>query len=122
MMIERVVSWLRSRTHRPEPPTLSELLGLPPTTEIDIDGYRFRLRNVHGPEKCAGQVCVIHNRTDHPMRSWPVVWRGASGVARSCPHGDEHPDPDQASYWRDSGRGVLAIHGCDGCCRPLEKQ
>jgi len=69
-----------------------------------------RLRNVHAPTVCAGRPCVVHNPSDHHMRSWDQVWCQRKGIVeRQCPHGVGHPDPDQP------GDGV---HGCDGCCNP----
>jgi hypothetical protein len=66
------------------------------------------LRNVHSEERCAGEVCVMHNPSDHHMRDWPYNWRDDRGLMeRICPHGVGHPDPDV--------RGDLT-HGCDGCC------
>ena len=41
---------------------------------------------------------------------------------RICEHGIGHPDPDQVSYWQRWGKEALAIHGCDGCCRPEPSQ
>ena len=69
---------------------------------------------LHDKEKCAGQACTIHNRSDHSMRNFPQHWRGDRGIMeRTCPHGIGHPDPDewQIVNGKDSG-----THGCDGCC------
>lgn len=71
------------------------------------------LANVHPPERCAGQACVIHNPSDHHMRSWPLVWRGK--MERICPHGIGHPDPDESAYLKSMGYGG-GVHGCDRCC------
>lgn len=88
----------------------------PVVTEVD----GVRLVNVHDPSLCAGQACVIHNPTDHPMRSWELLWRGDRRIfERVCPvHGCGHPDPDQFDYWRSVGSFEWqAVHGCCGCCR-----
>lgn len=80
------------------------------TGGIDWDA----MENVHPREQCDGQPCVIHNPTDHHMRSWPAQWRhGKAMVERTCEHGVGHPDPDQKH-----APNVTGIHGCDGCCVP----
>lgn len=77
------------------------------------------LRDVHPAWTCEGRPCVIHNRSEHHMRSWPLLWRGDRQIfERLCPHGIGHPDPDQLPYWRSLGMEVEAVHGCDGCCSP----
>jgi hypothetical protein len=75
------------------------------------------LENVHPASACGGEHCVIHNPSDHHMRSWTVVWRGDKGVMeRMCPHEVGHPDPDDAAFMERTGRGHLTVHGCDMCC------
>jgi hypothetical protein len=77
------------------------------------------LVNVHKPEACEGQHCVIHNPSDHSMREWPLHWRGDRGIMeRKCPeHGIGHPDPDDMAYRRRAGKDDgEGIHGCCGCC------
>ena len=75
----------------------------------------------HGPAKCAGRPCCVHNPSDHHMRTWPQNWRGDRGLMeRTCPHGVGHPDPDDIAF-KAATRGERyahyeAIHGCDGCC------
>lgn len=77
------------------------------------------LVNIHPADRCAGRHCVVHNPSDHHMRSWLLNWRGDKGVMeRQCPHGVGHPDPDDATYQRSVGRDFLTVHGCDGCCSP----
>lgn len=67
-------------------------------------------RYMHAADKCAGEFCTIHNRSDHSMRSFPQQWRGDAGfMERICPHGIGHPDPDEIE--------VRLAHGCDGCCK-----
>lgn len=76
-----------------------------------------RLRDVHPETLCRGRVCVIHNPTDHHMRTWPLHWRGDRAIfERICKHGTGHPDPDQFPYWERTGQPWQKVHGCDGCC------
>lgn len=79
----------------------------------------------HAASRCVGEVCCIHNPTDHHMREWPQNWRYDGGkMERICPHGIGHPDPDDITFklgdveheevnWRK-------VHGCDGCCKKEE--
>ncbi len=103
------------------------------------------MTRVHTPSVCAGRTCMIHNPTDHPMRSWPIHWRDDRGLfERICEHRVGHPDPDQQDYWREQAeRGEIRDevlddefgfvenvrtpdqhvatqmdHTCDGCCNP----
>lgn len=65
---------------------------------------------IHFIDKCKGAHCVIHNPSDHMMRSFPTHWRSDRHIMeRICPHGIGHPDPDDIT--KDG------VHGCDGCCR-----
>jgi hypothetical protein len=73
----------------------------------------------HDPSECApDHHCVIHDPSDHPMRSWDMVLRASGLVERICPkHGIGHPDPDSLAYFvREHGMDYLGIHGCCGCC------
>jgi hypothetical protein len=73
----------------------------------------------HPESRCAGDVCCIHNPSDHHMRDWQQLWRGDRGIVeRLCAHGIGHPDPDDLRVRRDPAERV---HGCDGCCvaRPV---
>lgn len=72
-----------------------------------------RFSRTHKPGTCAGgDVCVVHNPSDHTMRTWPMVWRADWGmVERICEHGIGHYDPDQPGD---------KTHGCDGCCGDLD--
>jgi hypothetical protein len=80
---------------------------------------RLVLHNIHPEDRCAGRPCVIHNRSDHHMRGWRLLWRDDRGIfERVCPHHVGHPDPDQLGYWRETGQTAQGVHGCDGCCRP----
>jgi len=68
----------------------------------------------HGPRKCNGDICTIHNQTGHHMVTWPLNWRWDRGIMeRMCPHGIGHPDPDDYRIRKGLDIGV---HGCDGCC------
>ena len=65
---------------------------------------------IHDEERCKGQPCTVHNRTDHHMRGWPQHWRrDRRMMERICPHGVGHPDPDELPE-------IDTVHGCDGCC------
>lgn len=75
------------------------------------------LVNVHPPERCAGQPCVVHRPSAHHMRAWTLNWRGDRGLMeRICPCGVGHPDPDDMAYQVSVGRAWQGTHGCDGCC------
>lgn len=82
------------------------------------------LLTVHSPEQCAGQPsCVIHNPSDHHMKTWPLDWRGDRYLMeRVCEHGVGHPDPDHIEHIRrtkgDKAAKNQRVHGCDGCCNP----
>lgn len=74
-----------------------------------ITGTGQRLVNIHPRVACAPTACVIHNPSDHAMRSFPTLFRDDRGfMERICPHGIGHPDPDDP--YADP------VHGCDGCC------
>ena len=86
-----------------------------------MTGAGQKLVGIHDPISCAGRPCVIHNPSDHSMRSFPTLWRGDRGIMeRTCPHGIGHPDPDDMEYIRLSRGDEVAraegVHGCDGCC------
>ena len=69
---------------------------------------------VHDVEKCEGQPCTAHNRSEHSMRGFMQSWREDIGVMeRICEHGIGHPDPDEFKLTTGEYDGV---HGCDGCC------
>jgi hypothetical protein len=77
------------------------------------------LSNVHALMGCAGHDCPIHNRSDHPMRSFPQHWRSDRCIMeRTCPCGVGHPDPDDVSAAKRLGRynDGYTTHGCCGCC------
>lgn len=89
----------------------------------------------HSPDACTGEVCCLHNPSDHHMVAWPTVFRSDRAqitpegytfavfvlTERLCPHGVGHPDPDSIAYARRIGGDDFAdaegIHGCDRCCQ-----
>ncbi len=65
---------------------------------------------VHDKKVCSGQVCSVHNRSDHHMRSFPQHWRGDRKIMeRTNPFGGSCPDPDEYKLVLDPYEGV---HGC----------
>lgn len=78
---------------------------------------------VHPPQRCAGQVCCVHNPSVHPLDSAPLVWRSDRVLMeRRCEHGVGHPDPDDLAHkartWGSNYARWNAIHDCcpDRCC------
>lgn len=101
---------------------MSELIPDPTDDRTWLYG-EVVLSAVHNPQLCAGRHCVVHNPSDHHMRSWHLSWRDDKGIfERICPHGIGHPDPDQVAYFKEAGLEALGIHGCDRCCRPPESE
>lgn len=96
-----------------------ELAGHP----VFEDDFGNRIVNVHDESACAGEPCVIHNPTDHPLRGMKLRWRQAgpfdikpSHFERICEHGVGHPDPDSLAFFERIGETGMGVHGCDGCC------
>lgn len=88
-----------------------------PFVTVVPDNPDIRLINVHPMDDCSHRNCVIHNPSDHTLRSWPLHWRQDRYLfERVCEHGVGHPDPDQFEHWAESGQDEQAMHGCDGCC------
>jgi hypothetical protein len=84
---------------------------------VDLEDASIVLHNVHSIQSCLGRPCVIHNPSDHHMRSWMLIWRNDRPIfERICPHGIGHPDPDQFDYWQTSKQWFMGTHGCDFCC------
>jgi hypothetical protein len=53
----------------------------------------------HGPGRCLGPHCCIHNPSDHPLRNAPLHWLASARLMlRRCEHEALHPDPDSLSY------------------------
>lgn len=78
----------------------------------------------HGPDRCAGGICVVHNPSDHHMKDWPLSFRMDLGALafRECPHLVPHPDPDSLAYMA-ARLGIttaisLLLHQCceQACC------
>mgnify|MGYP003584908535 CR=1 FL=1 len=70
--------------------------------------------HVHDASVCYGEVCTVHNRSDHHMRGWPQHWRSDEAMMeRICPHSIGHYDPDEYKIWSGLDAG---FHSCDGCC------
>lgn len=89
---------------------------------MQLENTETVLFGVHTEEECTGIICCIHDRTDHPMRSFPQHWRSDRRIMeRTCPHGVGHPDPDDRRIVSGEDSGV---HGCCGCCsgQPLDLQ
>lgn len=83
-----------------------------PDTVAYLEHTDTQVSNTHRPDQCAGQWCTLHNRSNHPMRSFPQNWRADRGLMeRVCEHGVGHPDPDELKL-----TGPELVHGCDGCC------
>ena len=79
-----------------------------------IEHTNIVLRNVHQSDDCIGEWCTIHNRLEHPMRSFPQHWREDRAIMeRICPHGVGHPDPDDSKL---RGNDTDTVHGGEGCC------
>lgn len=81
----------------------------------------------HSIDKCVGQICCVHNPSDHSMRTFPQHWRDDRQLMeRICPHHVGHPDPDDIAHKRATRGERYAyyegIHGCDGCCREPDKR
>lgn len=74
---------------------------------------------VHSADHCAPMPCPVHRPSNHHMREWPKdfkrEWRI---VTRICPHGVQHPDPDDLDWLARMRRpaDLPMAHECDGCC------
>jgi hypothetical protein len=94
------------------------------------DGYLLPegyVMQTHRRALCAGDICCVHNPSDHPLRDAPRNWRGDRGLMeRVCPHGIGHPDPDDLAYKRRTmdpkayRNHAYGVHGCDGCCMRIQ--
>lgn len=75
---------------------------------------------VHASAHCAPFPCPVHRPSDHHMRDWPKDYnRSWKIVTRVCPHGVQHPDPDDLEWLERNRRSTKVVnsHHCDGCCR-----
>lgn len=89
--------------------------------EVQLENSTVVLTGVHETNQCIGPVCSLHKRSDHPMRTFPQVWRSDRFIMeRMCPHGIGHPDPDDpkiSMFDYSSGKtNYEAVHGCCGVC------
>lgn len=88
--------------------------------EDEVRLHDGRLLKTHGIADCDGDICTIHNQTQHHMVTWPMNWRRDREIMeRMCPHGIGHPDPDDKRIRTGLDIGV---HGCDSCCTSPEKK
>jgi len=119
-----------------------DLVGMQVAEPVFGEQAGMALLQTHAADKCAGREipCCIHRPSAHRMVTWPMNWRGDTGVMeRICPHGVGHPDPDHMAYvksltpehdcpgdhgtWFDPRECEYphldwqGVHGCDGCCR-----
>ena len=79
----------------------------------ELEHSHISLRT-HEEDQCLGEVCTIHMRSNHHMRSFPQFYRFDRGIMeRKCTHGIGHPDPDDINVINGADDG---IHACDGCC------
>lgn len=88
----------------------------------DKDGYTNRWRlvggellsNVHPEGTCMDQHCTIHNPSDHHMRTWPMHFNhGSRQMERTCPHGQQHPDPDELNTNHIKAPNKVHCLNCD---------
>lgn len=51
--------------------------------------------------------------------SWAIsqLVRASGLVEDVCEHGVGHPNKEWLAKYDPDGKLMLAIHGCDGCCR-----
>ncbi len=86
---------------------------------VTPDGKYF-LRTHEVSDDCWENGCCIHNPSDNVMSSFPYNWREDRGIMeRICPHGVGHPDYDSARFHVRNGSDYENVHGCDGCCMPV---
>ena len=70
----------------------------------------------HAATVCAGEICCIHNPSDHHMSGWDQEWQPRlQMMMRVCDHDQVHPDPDDLVARRQM---TPFSHSCDGCCDP----
>lgn len=68
----------------------------------------------HEEGECAGNVCVVHHKTDHHMRGYRQFYNLRQGIMyRVCSHDVRHPDPDDTKFISGEYDGK---HDCDACC------
>lgn len=64
-----------------------------------------RTIKVHEEGKCTGDVCPIHDPSDHPYRSWGHGWNGKH-MLRVGQYGVRRIDPDDYEFNR-TGRAII---------------
>lgn len=68
----------------------------------------------HDAFACAPFQCTIHRPTEHSMRKFPNRWDQLTQMmVRVCPHGEEHPDPDDMNARISEEKGRCS---CDCLC------
>lgn len=76
----------------------------------------------HPREACAGETCCVHNPSQHHMSEFPQIWfDDTKSMARRCPHGVYHPDPDEVAFRKKRpGMWQQGWHPCclSKCCDP----
>lgn len=90
-----------------------------------------RILRTHDANEClmhTGLVgsCSVHHPSNHPLKEAPAIWLAdANTLYRVCPHGVEHPDPDDMEFKSSTMQFLLVaaissthISRCDGCCHP----
>lgn len=116
----KVYSWVSNKLYKP-----ALKWGTYYSTEFnekDFDRTLLEHTDVtirtHAKSRCEGEICTIHNRSNHSMRSFPQLWRSDRAIMeRICEHGVGHPDPDE---FRIIHGFDDSTHGCDGCCSGVE--
>lgn len=57
--------------------------------------YDGRMLNHHPKELCKGQVCPLHNPSNHALSHYPQNWREDWGVMTRMVDGKDVVDPDE---------------------------
>lgn len=99
---------------------MSEGLGLD-SGDLDVillhDGTTMQ---THGPARCLGPNCCIHNPSEHPLRTAPLAWVPEMKMMfRVCEHDSMHPDPDALAFNTQMALMGLRANFYDGwhpCC------
>lgn len=62
--------------------------------QIELEHSRVVIY-AHKKDRCIGNVCPLHQRTDHPLRWCPQYWDSINKrLTRLCLHNTHHLDPD----------------------------
>jgi len=97
---------------------------------VGVSDYIGKGGRTHTKEQCkatrkqgAPKGCVLHKPTLHKLTGSRQVMRSTTLIEDICEHGVGHPNPDSAAFlnWRD-GTDTWFVHGCDGCCGPVENK